>query len=150
MGSETGLPAMSRTPGSAELSRRGSCISGTVLSVSTRPEIALYAKYLAAAIYRREVFRTVGLFDEELGIGEDTEWFNRAQEHGLKLRQVDQVTLLIRHPESSMIRGKSLRELNSLKVLKDALDRKRAEILSGGKDVSSSIEIGKQRARRRD
>jgi len=49
-----------------------------------------------------------------------------------------------------MIRGKSLRELNSLKVLKDALDRKRAEILSGGKDVSSSIEIGKQRARRSD
>ena len=109
-----------------------------------------FPKYLAAAIYRREVFRTVGLFDEELGIGEDTEWFNRAQEHGLKLRQVDQVTLLIRHPESSMIRGKSLRELNSLKVLKDALDRKRAEILSGGKDVSSSIEIGKQRARRSD
>ena len=109
-----------------------------------------FPKFFAAAIYRREVFRTVGLFDEELGIGEDTEWFNRAQEHGLKLRQVDQVTLLIRHPESSMIRGKSLRELNSLKVLKDALDRKRAEILSGGKDASSSIEIGKQRARRRD
>jgi glycosyltransferase involved in cell wall biosynthesis len=109
-----------------------------------------FPKYLAAAIYRREVFQTVGLFDEKLGIGEDTDWLNRAQEYGLKLRQVDQVTLLIRHPESSMICGKSLRELNSLKVLKDALDRKRAEILSGGKDVSSSIEIGKQRARRRD
>src|SRR6185369_16750272 len=71
-----------------------------------------FTKYLAAAIYRREVFQTVGLFDQELGFGEDTDWFNRARKHGLKLRQVDQVTLLIRHHDSSMIRGKSLRELN--------------------------------------
>jgi glycosyltransferase involved in cell wall biosynthesis len=107
-------------------------------------------KYLAAAIYRREVFQTVGLFDQELGIGDDIDWFNRAREHGLKLRQVDQVTLLIRHPDSSLFRGKSLRELNTLKVLKDALDRKRAENRLGGKDANSSIEIGEQRARRRD
>jgi hypothetical protein len=110
-----------------------------------------FPKYcLAAAIYRREVFQTVGLFDQELGFGEDTDWFNRARKHGLKLRQVDQVMLLIRHQDSSMIRGKSLRELNTLKVLKDALDRKRAEIRLGGKDANSSIEIGEQRARRRD
>ena len=51
---------------------------------------------------------------------------------------------------SSMIRGKSLRELNTLKVLKDALDQKRAEIRLGGKDANSWIEIGEQRARRRD
>jgi hypothetical protein len=106
--------------------------------------------YLAAAIYRREVFQTVGLFDQELGFGEDSDWFNRARKHGLKLRQVDQVMLLIRHHDASMLRGKSLRELNTLKVLKDALDRERAEIRLGGKDTEAATDIGARRARRRD
>ncbi|AMN43637.1 glycosyltransferase [Rhodoplanes sp. Z2-YC6860] len=86
-----------------------------------------FSQYLTAAIYRREVFQTAGLFDETLGAGDDTDWFSRAREHGLKLRQVDQVTLLVRRHDSDKLRGKSLRELNTLKVLKDALDRKRAK-----------------------
>jgi glycosyltransferase involved in cell wall biosynthesis len=109
-----------------------------------------FPNYLAAAIYRREVFQTVGLFDERLGFGEDTDWFNRAREHGLKLRQVDQVMLLIRPHDASMIRGKSLRELNTLKVLKDALDRERAEIRLQANDTDASTNIGERRARPRD
>ena len=97
-----------------------------------------FPNYLAAAIYRREVFLTVGLFDRELGFGEDTDWFNRAREHGLKLRQLDQVTLLIRHHDASMIGGKSLRDLNSLMVLKNALDRERAAIRLPSKDTAPS------------
>ena len=93
---------------------------------------------LAAAIYRREAFHTVGLFDQELGFEEDGDWFNRAREHGLKLRQVDQVMLLLRHHDARMIRGKSLRELNALMVLKNALDRERAEIRLRGKDGAPS------------
>jgi len=46
----------------------------------------------------REVFQTVGLFDQELGFGEDSDWFDRARKRGLKLRQVDQVMLLITAP----------------------------------------------------
>ena len=93
---------------------------------------------LAAAIYRREVFQIVGLFNQELGFGEDTDWFNRARAHGLKLRQVDQVMLLIRPHAASMIRGTSLLELNTLKVLKNALDRERAEIRLRGKVTTPS------------
>jgi glycosyltransferase involved in cell wall biosynthesis len=109
-----------------------------------------FTQYLTAAIYRREVFQTAGLFNEALGEGDDIDWFNRAREHGLKLRQVDQVTLLIRHHDSSIVRGKSLRDLNTLKVLKDALDRKRAQIGSVGKGDDSLIEASEQGARRHD
>jgi hypothetical protein len=109
-----------------------------------------FRNYLAAAIYRREVFQTVGLFDQELGFGEDTDWFKRAREHGLKLRQVDQVMLLIRRHDASMVRGKSLRELNTLKVLKGALDRERAEIRLQAKDSNAATDIGERRARLRE
>lgn len=101
--------------------------AGTSPHDSVSPLTDSFPQHVAAAIYRREVFQTAGLFDEAVGVRDDTDWFNRAGEYGLKIRQADQVTLLIRHHGPNLVRGKSLRELNALKVFKDALDRKRAE-----------------------
>ena len=41
--------------------------------------------YITAALYRREAFQTAGLFDHELGFGEDGEWFTQARRYGLKI-----------------------------------------------------------------
>ncbi len=65
---------------------------------------------LSSAIFRREAFKTVGLFDHELGFGEESEWYERARENALKVRQVNQVTLIRRH-DANTHRGESLREL---------------------------------------
>ena len=80
-----------------------------------------------AAIYRREAFQKVGLFEHGSWPGKDGDWFDRAREQGLKLRRLDEVTLLIRRRAAETDPGTSLHELNSLRVLKKVLDRERAE-----------------------
>ena len=84
--------------------------------------------YIGAGLYRRSAFEKVGLFDKDLKFAEDTDWFNRAKESGINMERLDLVTLhVLRHSEN-MTRGKSMVELNTLRVFKKSLDRKRAEI----------------------
>jgi hypothetical protein len=89
--------------------------------------------YIGAGLYRRSAFQNVGLFDAELKFSEDTDWFTRARGKRLKIEQLDQVTLLVRRHDDNMTRGKSLVELNTLRVFKKTLDRKRAETASATK-----------------
>ncbi|HUZ71436.1 MAG TPA: glycosyltransferase [Stellaceae bacterium] len=83
--------------------------------------------YIGAGLYRRAAFQKVGLFDAELKFGEDTDWFARAKEAGLPIEKLEHVTLFVRRHDHNMTRGKSLVELNTLRVFKKTLDRKRAE-----------------------
>jgi len=88
--------------------------------------------YIGAGLYRRAAFEKVGLFDTELKFAEDIDWFARAAEHGLAIEKLEQVTLLVRRHSDNMTRGKSLVELNTLRVFKKTLDRKRAASPSVG------------------
>ena len=81
---------------------------------------------IAMGLYRREVFEKVGLFDESLWFGEDRDWFNRARELGVNIHRLQQVTLLVRRHDANMTLGKTGLELNQLKVMKKALDRRRS------------------------
>jgi GT2 family glycosyltransferase len=81
--------------------------------------------YLGAAVYQRRAFERVGLLDPTLRFGEDSDWFKRADEHGLAIERLDAVTLHVRRHAGNMTRGKSLLELNTLRVFKKALDRQR-------------------------
>jgi GT2 family glycosyltransferase len=81
--------------------------------------------YIAAALFRREVFTKVGLFDETLRFAEDADWFRRAEEAGLAVERLPHISLHVRRHESNMTRGKSMVELNALRVLKRQLDRRR-------------------------
>ncbi|HEX9246063.1 MAG TPA: glycosyltransferase [bacterium] len=82
--------------------------------------------YIGAGVYRRSVFAKVGLFDTTLVFGEDTDWFNRAREGNVRIKRIEDVTLLVRRHGRNMTHGKNLVELNALRTLKKALDRKRA------------------------
>ena len=81
--------------------------------------------YIGAALFRRRAFERIGLFDTDLQFAEDTDWFNRAIEAGIGLERLPQVTLLVRRHGQNLTGGKSLVELNTLRVFKKALDRKR-------------------------
>ena len=81
-------------------------------------------------LYRRSAFQKVGLFDVGLRFGEDSDWFIRAREKGLKIEQLDQITLLVRRHDHNMTRGKSLVELNTVRVFKKVVERQRAEAAS--------------------
>ena len=67
----------------------------------------------------------MGWFDETLRFGEDSDWFKRAAEAGLVVERLPSVSLLIRRHGANMTRGKSIVELNTLRVFKKALDRQR-------------------------
>ena len=81
--------------------------------------------YISAALFRQEAFTKVGFFDETLRFGEDTDWFRRAAEAGVTVERLPNVSLLIRRHGGNMTRGKSIVELNTLRVFKKALDRQR-------------------------
>jgi len=82
--------------------------------------------YISAALFRREAFAKVGWFDETLRFGEDSDWFRRAAEVGVAVERLPNVSLLIRRHDGNMTRGKSVVELNTLRVFKKALDRDRS------------------------
>lgn len=90
-----------------------------------------FSWYIGAGLYRREVFNKVGLFDWTLIYGEDTDWYNRARETGIKIEWLEEVTLLVRRHGGNMTEGKNILELNKLKTFKKVLDRKRGRASNG-------------------
>lgn len=83
--------------------------------------------YIGAALYRREAFRRVGLFDVSMRMAEDTDWYQRLHESGARHERLPEVTLLVRRHGGNMTAGKSKEELNrsALAAFKKALDRSR-------------------------
>ena len=84
-----------------------------------------FPHYIGAGLYRRRAFERVGVFDVELRFGEDTDWFQRARELGVHIAHLDEVTLFVRRHAGNSTRGKTLVELNALRVLKKHLERQR-------------------------
>ena len=81
--------------------------------------------YIGAGLYRRRAFERVGLFDADLQFAEDADWFHRAADLKLAIARPEAVTLLVRRHGANMTTGKTLVELNALRVFKKALDRRR-------------------------
>lgn len=87
-----------------------------------------FPHYITGSVFRRRVFDRVGLFDPELRFGEDTDWFNRARERGVKILRLDCVSVIVRRHGGNMTYGKNLVQLNVLRVAKKVLDRRRAAV----------------------
>lgn len=90
------------------------------------PDLA-FPFYIGAALYRREVFERVGVFDAEMRYGEDTDWFQRLSESGVKHERIDQVTLHVRRHGGNMTLAVTPEELRktTIRAAKKAIDRKR-------------------------
>jgi glycosyltransferase involved in cell wall biosynthesis len=84
-----------------------------------------FPHYIGAGLYRRRAFDRAGSFDGSLRFSEDIDWHARAVESGLVIRQVEDVTLHVRRHDANMTRGKSAAEMQMLRVLKSAIDRRR-------------------------
>jgi glycosyltransferase involved in cell wall biosynthesis len=81
---------------------------------------------LGASLIRREVFETQGRFDEALRASEDVDWFLRARDAGVRMIVTADVVQVHRRNGENMTRGKDLRDLQFIEVLKRSLDRRRA------------------------
>ncbi len=86
-----------------------------------------FPHYIGAGLYRRRAFERVGLFDADLRFGEDTDWYTRAAEKKLAILQLDEVTLFVRRHDGNMTRGKTIVEMNQLRLFKKMIDRRRNE-----------------------
>lgn len=84
----------------------------------------LFANF-GGTLYRREVFERVGPIDEALKFSEDIDWLLRARELGVSIRVLQVVTQYHRRHGANMTADRSPQEMNMLKVMKMAIDRKR-------------------------
>lgn len=82
--------------------------------------------HLGAALIRRWVFEQNGRFDAALGASEDVDWFLRARDSGIASVVTTDVVQIHRRNGLNMTRGRDLRDLQFLEVLKRSLDRRRA------------------------
>ena len=97
---------------------------------STSPEFEEFSSpltgpFVGSTVFRKRVFDTVGLFDETLRDSEDVDWFVRAREHGLSTMVLEPVTLFYRVHESNLTYGRDPRDFNTIKILKQSMDRRR-------------------------
>jgi hypothetical protein len=95
----------------------------------------VFPYYIGAGLYRRRAFERAGLFEEQLRFSEDTEWYGRAAELGLRIDRLQGITLMVRRHENNMTRGKTLADLQMLPVIKLMLDRRRAAASKTQDDV---------------
>lgn len=82
---------------------------------------------LGGAMYRRQVFDKVGLFDETLRYNEDTDWFVRAWDNNITKAQLAKVALYYRKHESNMTRQNNSRHFGLVRILKKRLDHQRTK-----------------------
>lgn len=82
---------------------------------------------LGCMLCRRNVFAQIGVFDERLRIGEDTDWFLRARSAGVPTTNVDAVTLYYRRHAASLTAGVDHMQSTVFDVLRLALQRRRQD-----------------------
>jgi len=92
---------------------------------------------MGVGMYRREVFDQVGLFDEALFHGEDSDWFLRLWEKEIRFRLRWEVSLLYRVHEGGMTWNKTIGEKGHLQAIKRSLDRRRSDHRAKAKDLTN-------------
>jgi glycosyltransferase involved in cell wall biosynthesis len=81
-----------------------------------------------ACLIRRDLFRSVGLFRDDLAIGETIDWIGRARDAGIEERQIDTLVMRRRIHADNTTRRHAVRRNDYLHVLKARLNRRRQAI----------------------
>jgi hypothetical protein len=86
---------------------------------------ANYPFYIGNGLYRRSAFENVGLFDDTLLHGEDTDWFLRATEANLKIVKISENILKVRMHNTNMTSDKKAVGRGIMQVLQRRIHRNR-------------------------
>ncbi|MEW6206967.1 MAG: glycosyltransferase family A protein [Acidobacteriota bacterium] len=81
----------------------------------------------SALAARRSVFDQIGGFDPRFTSGNDTDWFFRASEAGLRMAIIEEVLLLRRFHHSNQTRDLQLVKTDMMRILKASIDRRRGK-----------------------
>jgi len=90
---------------------------------------------LGSALIRRSAFEKVGFFDETLVMGEEVDWYLRANELGVPMVFHQDVIQLYRRHQHNMTRQRDLTDRLLVSVFKKSLDRRR----HGGKGLAPAL-----------
>lgn len=80
---------------------------------------------VGSILFRKEMLLVAGVFDPQLRMSEDVDWFMRIREANVLLQVVSEVALLYRLHETNMTQGKKLVEMKTVYAIKQSLDRRR-------------------------
>ena len=111
------------------------------LPVDPEKEKGVFALSLGSALIRKSVFDNIGGFDEEMLIAEDTDWFMRMREAGIKFYIQKEIVQLYRTHEQSITRNKKRVNSYLLKALKKSIDRRRKAGNNAGVDFAKPENI---------
>jgi glycosyltransferase involved in cell wall biosynthesis len=81
---------------------------------------------MCCAAIRRGVFERVGRFDESQRLADDWDWFMRVREQGIAMTVHRDVVHYYRHHDANMTNDLETGRLDTLRMLKKSLDRRRA------------------------
>ncbi len=79
---------------------------------------------LGSSLIKKSVFDDIGLFDEDLFLGDDTDWFNRAKENRVPIAILRDIVQYYRIHEDNITNDKRRSNHYVFRVLKKAIDRK--------------------------
>jgi len=116
-------PAVQFVVGATELVRMPEPGAPVAEPVVLSPARVSY--FLPATLFRRSVFARLGLLDETLTFGEDSDWFLRAREAGVPFLTTEERVLLYRRHDRNMTRGKDIRTLFVPQTIVRSLRRRR-------------------------
>ena len=83
--------------------------------------------FLNSLLIRPRVFDRVGAFDTNFAITQDTDWYLRARDAGIRYELVPEVSLIYRMHDSNMTRDVSAMFGDTAAAIKGALDRRRGK-----------------------
>lgn len=93
--------------------------------VFDRDGSGIFVLSLGSTLIRREVFRKVGCFDEEMRLSEDLDWFLRAREAGINVEVQEDVVQLYRQHDSNTTKNRLTTNRYMLRAFKKSLKRRR-------------------------
>lgn len=85
------------------------------------------ARPTGSMLTRRSAFDAIGVFDEELRHGEDTDWYLRAQDAGLEIRSIQDIVLIRRIHGGNLTMDVEAQRRARFVVLQRRMARRRAQ-----------------------
>jgi glycosyltransferase involved in cell wall biosynthesis len=83
--------------------------------------------YLGTFLIRRSVFDRIGMFDVEMRLSEDQDWFMRTREAGVSLKVKEKISLRKRVHDANTTDGLSFKNSGFIQALRNSI-RRREEI----------------------
>jgi glycosyltransferase involved in cell wall biosynthesis len=129
---ETQIGILQRSPGKSIAMGKSQYVqvsqSGELIPCSEPYDKAGHLIMFQCALFRRSILDSVGLLDEALRLGEDSDWYFRALEYGAEIAMHDELVVLYRRHEGNLTNDLRATRSHLFLALKMSLARRRQNV----------------------